>query len=589
MTAPSTVRRRADMPQDQLPAQAHAFLRQRHNELGVPGLARRWREVRVEIRANGTWRPTYDELAYAARVAWRNSGRCIGRLRWPSLIVRDRRHITTLQEVRRELAAHLDEATNGGRIRSVITVLAPATHTGPPPVRIISPQLARYAAWQSRDGVLGDPTNVALTHLATYLGWSGPTRRGLFDILPWIAATNDGRLHLLPAEPAHILEVPIHHPDHPWIADLGLRWPAVPVISKMALHFGGLQFPAPFSGTFMASEIATRNLADAHRYHQLPAIIAGLGLDDRDRLRADKALLTLHEAVLHSFETAGVSITDHHRESRAFARFVQREEAAGRVVVGDWSWLNSYPRTPQAPPGAATTTPANPPRPLSRTRTASPSPPAAPGPATNPHRVSAPTSPRPLPPHPTTQGRTHVHTHTRQTPPATDAPGRGSRHPDGRHRRPRRCLRARPGFRLPRRTVQREIRGRRLLHAVRRRRSHQLPQVPQLLPHHQPVPRYPGPQHRRRRGLRPLLRLRQLLRTCHLQQLDLRARRPMAQSRDQRQGRHQVLRLGPHRHGQVLRIQSRRRLVIEPGARGCAGPKLRTASSRQLERVASMR
>ncbi len=70
---------------------------------------------------------------------------------------------------------------------------------------------------------------------------------------------------------------------------------------------------------------------------------------DRDRLRADKALLTLHEAVLRSFETAGVSITDRHRESRASARFVKREEAAGRVVVGDWSWLNSYPMTPQGP------------------------------------------------------------------------------------------------------------------------------------------------------------------------------------------------------------------------------------------------
>ncbi|MEH0820450.1 MULTISPECIES: nitric oxide synthase oxygenase [unclassified Micromonospora] len=167
-------------------------------------------------------------------------------------------------------------------------------------------------------------------------------------MLSWIAAA-DGQLHLIPADPAHILEVPIHHPDQPWIADLGLRWPAVPVISNMTITFGGLRFPAPFSGTYMASEIATRNLADAHRYHQLPAIIAGLRLHHRDRLRADKALLTLHEAVLHSFETAGVSITDHHRENRAFARFVQHEEAAGRVVIGDWSWLNSYPMAPQDP------------------------------------------------------------------------------------------------------------------------------------------------------------------------------------------------------------------------------------------------
>ncbi|RKF21584.1 nitric oxide synthase oxygenase [Micromonospora globbae] len=334
---------------DDLLVHAHGFLRQWHDETGAPGLAQRWRTVRADIHATGTWRPTSDELAYGARVAWRNAGRCIGRARWSSLVVRDRRHATTPEKVGRELAGHLDEATNGGRVRSVLTVLAPATGSTPPPVRVVNPQLARYAAWPTDGGVIGDPANQALTALAVDLGWPGPAYRSAFDLLPWIAATADGRLHLLPTDQAHIREVPIHHPDHPWIADLGLRWPAVPVISNMSLDFGGLRFPAPFSGTFMASEIATRNLADHHRYHQLPAIVAGLGLPERDRLRADKALLTLHEAVLHSFETAGVSITDHHRESRAFTRFVQHEETAGRVVVGDWSWLNSYPMTPQDP------------------------------------------------------------------------------------------------------------------------------------------------------------------------------------------------------------------------------------------------
>ncbi|MFI7208103.1 nitric oxide synthase oxygenase [Micromonospora aurantiaca (nom. illeg.)] len=349
MTAVTIPPQPIDVTRDDLLDQAHGFLRQRHHEIDACGYSLRWREVRAEIRATGTWRPTYDELAYGARVAWRNAGRCIGRLRWPSLIVRDRRHISTLHEVRRELSAHLDEATNGGRIRSVLTVLSPAGAGAPPPVRIVSPQLARYAAWPSNDGVLGDPANLALTRLATDLGWPAPPRPGAFDLLPWIAATADGQLHLLPMDRTRILEVPIHHPDHPWIAGLGLRWPAVPVIANMALTFGGVRFPAPFSGTFMAGEIATRNLADHHRYHMLPAIIAGLDLHDHDRLRADKALLTLHEAVLHSYVTAGVSITDHHRESRAFARFVQHEEAAGRVVVGDWSWLNSYPMTPQDP------------------------------------------------------------------------------------------------------------------------------------------------------------------------------------------------------------------------------------------------
>ncbi|MEU7171442.1 MULTISPECIES: nitric oxide synthase oxygenase [Micromonospora] len=334
---------------DDLLVQAHDFLRQCHDETGTPGLTQRWRTVCAEINATGTWRPTYEELAYAARVAWRNAGRCIGRARWSSLLVRDRRHTTHLPRLRRELIGHLDEATNGGHVRSVLTVLAPAVGSAPAPLRVVNPQLARYAAWPTDGGIIGDPANLTLTALATDLGWPGPAYRSDFDLLPWIAATADGRLHLLPTDHRHIQEVPIHHPAHPWIADLGLRWPAVPVISNMTLDFGGLRFPAPFSGTFMASEIATRNLADHHRYHQLPAIIAGLGLPERDRLRTDKALLTLHEAVLHSFETAGVSITDHHRESRSFARFVEHEEAAGRAVAGDWSWLNSYPMTPQDP------------------------------------------------------------------------------------------------------------------------------------------------------------------------------------------------------------------------------------------------
>ncbi len=332
---------------DDLRVQAYEFLRQWHDETGTRGIAQRWRDVRAEIHATGTWRPTYHELAYGARVAWRNAGRCIGRLRWPSLVVRDRRHTTTLEGVRRELAAHLDEATNGGHVRSVLTVLAPAAGVAPAPVRIVNPQLAGYAAWPTDGGIIGDPASLTLTALATELGWPGPAHRSAFDLLPWIAADVDNQLHLLPA--SRIREVPIRHPDHPWIADLGLRWPAIPVITNMTLDFGGLRFPAPFSGTFMASEIATRNLADEHRYHLLPAIIAGLGLHDRDRLRADKALLTLHEAVLHSFGSAGVSITDHHRESRSFARFAQHEEAAGRVVTGDWSWLNCYPMTPQDP------------------------------------------------------------------------------------------------------------------------------------------------------------------------------------------------------------------------------------------------
>jgi nitric-oxide synthase len=44
-------------------------------------------------------------------------------------------------------------------------------------------------------------------------------------------------------------------------------------------------------------------------------------------------------AVLHSFRAHGVTITDHHTESRRFLTHVEREERAGRQCPADWSWI----------------------------------------------------------------------------------------------------------------------------------------------------------------------------------------------------------------------------------------------------------
>jgi nitric-oxide synthase len=42
---------------------------------------------------------------------------------------------------------------------------------------------------------------------------------------------------------------------------------------------------------------------------------------------------------LHSFERHGVRIVDHHTAAEQFARFKDEENAAGRAVTGDRSWL----------------------------------------------------------------------------------------------------------------------------------------------------------------------------------------------------------------------------------------------------------
>ncbi|MEP7025297.1 MAG: nitric oxide synthase oxygenase, partial [Actinomycetota bacterium] len=101
------------------------------NRVGPPDA--RLRDIRREIEATGTYRHTPAELAFGARVAWRNSARCIGRLYWRSLLVRDRREVTSAPDIAAESIAHLREATNGGRVRPVITVFAPDAPGRPGP------------------------------------------------------------------------------------------------------------------------------------------------------------------------------------------------------------------------------------------------------------------------------------------------------------------------------------------------------------------------------------------------------------------------------------------------------------------------
>ncbi|HEV2374398.1 MAG TPA: nitric oxide synthase oxygenase [Streptosporangiaceae bacterium] len=320
------------------------------NRLGDPDLRRR--QVRREIETTGTYWHTPAELTFGARVAWRNSSRCIGRLYWHSLRVRDRREVTAAADIADESAEHLREATNDGRIRPVITVFAPDAPGRPGP-RILSPQVVRYAGYQCSNGtVIGDPGSVDTTSLALDLGWRGGRPRGRFDILPLIIREPGAMptLHELPTDV--VVEVPISHPMFGWFADLGLRWYAVPVISDMYLDIGGVCYPAaPFNGWYMCTEIGSRDLGDTARYNQLPVVAQRMGLStSNDRtLWKDKAMTELNLAVLHSFSAAGVTLADHHTESERFLQHLAREERHGRQCPADWTWI--------VPPAASSTTP----------------------------------------------------------------------------------------------------------------------------------------------------------------------------------------------------------------------------------------
>ena len=89
-------------PLDGLMASAERFITMFHIENGAGPPDRRLGQIRREIAATGTYRHTPPELTFGARVAWRNSARCTGRLHWPSLRVRDRREVTGAPDIAAE-------------------------------------------------------------------------------------------------------------------------------------------------------------------------------------------------------------------------------------------------------------------------------------------------------------------------------------------------------------------------------------------------------------------------------------------------------------------------------------------------------
>ena len=276
----------------------------------------------------------------AAREAWRESVRCIGRLRWQSLQVVDARSITDPDSVFEACVKHLETATNGGRIVPTQTVFG-RWEDPEKEIRIWNHQLVRYAGYRQPDsGFLGDPMNVEFTEIVRKLGWRPPSVPGAFDLLPLvIQCGNQLQVRELPTEV--VLEVKLEHPDHEWFQALGLKWYALPTLSDMLLATGKELYPcAPFNGWYMGTEIGSRNLGDEGRYNLLPVIAERLGLDcKRSLLWKDRSLVVLNEAVLHSFEREGVRMVDHHSASREFLKFCSREEQAGREVQAEWSWI----------------------------------------------------------------------------------------------------------------------------------------------------------------------------------------------------------------------------------------------------------
>lgn len=311
-------------------------------QLSLTLIPERLQDIQREIQKTGTYWQTTEELTYGAKLAWRNSTRCIGRIFWQSLIVRDLRHLSSAAEIFAGIVEHIKLATNGGSLRSVISIFAP-NQPEKPGIRIWNPLLIRYAGYQQTDdSILGDPAQVKFTQICERLGWSAPKTKTPFDILPLIIQMPGQKPELFELHPDIVLEVPISHPNYPWFAELGLKWHALPAVSDLCLEIGGISYSAaPFNGWYMGTEIGSRNFGDVKRYNLLPKIAELLGLNTRSKLSLwkDQALVELNTAVLHSFALQGVSIVDHHTASEQFIRHTEREERQGRIVPANWSWI----------------------------------------------------------------------------------------------------------------------------------------------------------------------------------------------------------------------------------------------------------
>lgn len=323
--------------------EAQQFIHQCYNELGLSKEIQesRMKEIRNEIEKTGTYTHTQIELEHGAKMAWRNSNRCIGRLLWHTLEVFDARHVNHAEEAYKHLINHIEFATNKGKIRSTITIFPPAKdENSEAPLRILNHQLIRYAGYHSKGEVIGDSASLELTQKCLDLGWQG--EKSHFDILPLVIKEKNKEPKWFPIPKEIVKEIPIIHPSLKEVENLQLKWYAVPIISDMRLEIGGISYPmAPFNGWYMGTEIGARNFADEDRYNCLPKIASIMRLDtSKDHtLWKDKALVELNIAVIHSYREAGVTLVDHHTAARQFKQFEKLESEANRKVTGNWTWL----------------------------------------------------------------------------------------------------------------------------------------------------------------------------------------------------------------------------------------------------------
>uniref|UniRef100_A0A8C8EED6 Nitric oxide synthase n=1 Tax=Otus sunia TaxID=257818 RepID=A0A8C8EED6_9STRI len=331
------------VPPAELLPQAIDFMKQYYNSFKEPKIEEhlvRLEAVTKEIETTGTYHLTKDELIFAAKQAWRNAPRCIGRIQWSNLQVFDARDCKTAKEMFDHICRHVQYATNNGNIRSAITIF-PQRTDGKHDFRVWNSQLIRYAGYQMPDGsILGDPASVEFTQLCIELGWK--PKYGRFDVVPLILQANGQDPEIFEFPPEIVLEVPMEHPKYGWFKELDLKWYALPAVANMLLEVGGLEFTGcPFNGWYMGTEIGVRDFCDVQRYNILKEVGRRMGLETNNlsSLWKDRAVVEINVAVLYSFQKQNVTIMDHHSAAESFMKYMQNEYRLRGGCPADWVWI----------------------------------------------------------------------------------------------------------------------------------------------------------------------------------------------------------------------------------------------------------
>jgi nitric oxide synthase oxygenase domain/subunit len=354
--------------EEKLVAEAEDFFEQVADEhkWSTNQLNRRLLEVKMEIQATGTYTHTSEELQTGARLAWRNSSKCIGRIAWNTLLVRDCRHVESAHEIFKEVEEHLRLATCGTNIQSVMTVFKPKGVNEMWGTRFWSSQFVRYAGYKTRRVEKSwaiRPMSILLNvsyplHLRNAIKntshsllisfsldlvkneyWKPPEKRTRFDVLPLvlkIPGVSRPFVYMLPKELRH--EVKIEHPDCPAIGAMGLRWAAVPAISNFNMNLGGVDYQCvPFNGWFASVEIG-RNLFERYKLAEEWAKAAGINTKTKT-IYEQRVYLEMDTAVNYSFKKQGFTMVDMETVGKSFIVHCGRERNLGRECPAQWSWI----------------------------------------------------------------------------------------------------------------------------------------------------------------------------------------------------------------------------------------------------------